>query len=70
MENKDELGRRRDCHFCVTGSRKIFCSVLKEFYNIDKDGFDLCGKCPFYKTDKEFLEGWSKRKPIDEKMVS
>ena len=33
MDNKDQFGRRRDCHFCLTGTKKVICTVLKDFYN-------------------------------------
>ncbi len=64
MENIDQFGRKRDCHFCITGTKKIFCSVLKDFYNSEKDCQNLCGDCPFFKTDSEFWEGWKNRKGI------
>ena len=62
MEMKDNLGRRRDCHFCTNGTRKVSCSVLKDFYNIENDLTDQCGECPFFKTEEQFRAGWSKRR--------
>ena len=29
MDNKDQFGRRRDCHFCLTGTKKVICTVRK-----------------------------------------
>ncbi len=59
--NKDLRGRRLDCHFCTTRKNTVVCSVLKEFYNADKfEDDNLCGDCPFFKTEKEFWDGWKK----------
>lgn len=57
---KDEMGIRRDCHFCMQRGTRVTCTALEEFYN-ETDKTDLCGKCPFYKTDKEFWDGWRRR---------
>ena len=64
MDNKDQFGRRRDCHFCLTGTKKVICTVLKDFYNSEKDSLNLCGDCPFYKTDEDFWEGWKIKKEV------
>lgn len=61
MELRDNLGRRTDCHFCTNGRSKIKCSVLKDFYNIEDDPENLCGECPFFKTEADFWAGWRKR---------
>lgn len=64
MTNRDELGRRRDCHFCVSGTRKVFCVILKDFYNAEAERDNLCGECPFFKTDADFFAGWSSRRGL------
>lgn len=64
MNNRDVLGRRRDCHFCVNGTKKAFCAILKDFYNAEEDRENLCGECPFFKTDADFFAGWENRKGI------
>lgn len=60
MTMKDDMGRRRDCHFCMERGTKITCTALEEFYN-ETDKTDLCGKCPFFKTETEFWDGWRRR---------
>ncbi len=50
---KDLRGRRRDCHFCIVHNKNYMCTALEKFYN-SEDKTDLCGKCPFFKTDEEF----------------
>ncbi len=58
--NKNLQAVRTDCHFCSVKKSRISCMVLKDFYNAEnpdkKD--DLCGNCPFFKTEKEFWDGW------------
>lgn len=57
----DLMGRKLDCHFCAQRKNTLICSVLKEFYNADnpRNG-DLCGECPFFKTEEEFWDGFRK----------
>lgn len=62
MEYRDELGRRRNCHFCTTGTRRVSCSALRDFYNRENSEKNLCGECPFFKTEAEFWAGWRKRR--------
>lgn len=61
MKQTDELGRRLDCHFCNMGKIKTVCTILKDFYNRENSSSDLCGDCPFFKTEDEFWSGWQKR---------
>ncbi|MBQ3427497.1 MAG: hypothetical protein IJH37_10220 [Clostridia bacterium] len=61
MINKDKEGRITDCHFLQTSGRRLTCKALVDFYNA-ADPRDQCGACPFYKTDKEFNEGWKRRR--------
>lgn len=59
---KDAQGRRLDCHFCTRRSKGLSCTVLKDFYNAGNDNKDeLCGECPFFKTEDDFWKGWNKR---------
>lgn len=61
-------GRKTDCHFCSVRNAKATCHVLKDFYNADKPDMadNLCGGCPFYKTDEEFWAGFKKRSAKEE----
>lgn len=56
---RDKRGRLRECHFCVSRYKNYVCTALEKFYNFE-DKENMCGNCPFFKTDEEFLKGWGK----------
>ncbi len=56
---RDKRGRLRECHFCVSKYKNYVCTALEKFYNFE-DKTNMCGNCPFFKTDEEFLKGWRK----------
>lgn len=53
-------GGREDCHFYKQKGKKPSCQALREFYN-EEDKNDICGKCPFFKTDEEYIKGRERR---------
>ena len=61
MNKRDDDGRLIDCHFLKTSGRRPSCAALVDFYNAAIPN-DQCGKCPFFKTDAEFEEGWKRRR--------
>lgn len=52
----DECGRRTECHFLQKRGGVAFCLALEDFYNWE-DTRDMCGNCPFYKTDEQYEAG-------------
>ncbi len=54
-QKKDKFGRRPDCYFYRHENKRIVCAALTGFYNQDEH-YDQCKKCPFFKTEQEFLE--------------
>ena len=65
---KDNAGRNIDCHFLDEKRKRYRCTILIDFYNASNI-FDICGKCPFYKTDEEFIKGWRNRGGNDSKFI-
>lgn len=64
-KNKENLQAvRTECHFCSVKKSSIVCMALTDFYNAEKPEKerDLCGGCPFFKTEREFWDGWKRRK--------
>lgn len=59
---RDKRGRIRECHFCECRHKNYYCNALENFYNA-QDKNDMCGRCPFFKTDEEFMKGWGKGVP-------
>lgn len=53
-------GGRDDCHFYKSHNDKASCQALRDFYNAN-DPEDICGKCPFFKTDEEYIKGRERR---------
>lgn len=53
-------GGREDCHFYKHNGKKPSCQALREFYNV-ADTNNICGKCPFFKTDEEYIKGRERR---------
>ena len=53
-------GGRTDCHFYKDNGKRPSCQALRKFYNED-DPSDICGKCPFFKTDEEYINGRERR---------
>lgn len=53
-------GGRTDCHFYHNNGKKPSCQALREFYN-EEDKNNICGKCPFFKTDEEYIRGRERR---------
>ncbi len=56
---RDKRGRIRECHFCISKNKNYVCTALEKFYNFE-DKENMCGNCPFFKTDEEFMKGWRK----------
>ena len=55
-QKTDKFGRHSGCCFYRRENKRIVCAALTEFYNHD-DHYDQCGKCPFFKTEEEFIAG-------------
>lgn len=53
----DSFGRRISCCFYKNENGQVQCQALTDFYNVE-NRMHQCGKCPFYKTEEEFKEGW------------
>ncbi len=53
----DSCGRRTTCYFYKNVNGNPNCRALTDFYNVENEK-NQCGNCPFYKTEKEFKEGW------------
>lgn len=58
--NKDKAGYAVDCHFLKKRGESKECQCLVDFYN-SSDISDMCGICPFFKTEAEFKDGFMKR---------
>lgn len=53
----NEHGIITNCHFCKTRGKTQVCNALDDFYNADSgDTSNLCGKCPFFKTERQFWD--------------
>lgn len=64
----DYADLKTDCHFYENRKGKHRCAALCDFYAADKPG-QMCGNCPFFKTDEEFEQQWGRRAEDDERRI-